>query len=410
MEKVTLAMVGAGGFARTYLNALWGNINPEEYDLVGIIDPYASASTLYAEIMARGIPVYDTLEDFYRVHSAQLVCIASPVYAHMEQIRTAFAHGSHVLCEKPLTVFAEDVAKLEEEAQKAGLLLGVGFQWSFSRRVRALKKDILDGRLGKPVALKTLISWMRSDAYFQKWHGHMYAPDGSLLLDSIISNAMAHYLHFGLFLLGDRMDTARMPSRVKASLYRAKDITTFDTCSVKCFFEDDVTHSLYLTHSADRDRYLSIEMTFEKAVATILMDYGETDGHLRVAFEDGSMIDYDSVGERDVTVEKLCDMMEACRHPEGGIPCHAATTLPFSNVCNSLFAEVPIHLFPKEMVYHSEGYNPGQYVRGLYAQLTDCFLQDKSPYELGYSWAVPDTEYELKSPEENAKRLREVLL
>ena len=40
----------------------------------------------------------------------------------------------------------------------------------------------------------------------------------------------------------------------------------------------------------------------------------------------------------------------------------------------------------------------------------DCFLQDKSPYELGYSWAVPDTEYELKSPEENAKRLREVLL
>ena len=62
------------------------------------------------------------------------------------------------------------------------------------------------------------------------------------------------------------------------------------------------------------------------------------------------------------------------------------------------------------MVYHSEGYNPGQYVHGLYTQLMDCFLQDKSPYELGYSWAVPDTEYELKSPEENAKRLREVLL
>ena len=39
MEKVTLAMVGAGGFARTYLNALWSNMNPEGYDLIGIIDP-----------------------------------------------------------------------------------------------------------------------------------------------------------------------------------------------------------------------------------------------------------------------------------------------------------------------------------------------------------------------------------
>ena len=82
-------MVGAGGFARTYLNALWGNMNPEGYDLVGIIDPYASNSTLYAEIVARGIPIYNTLEEFYQEHTAQLVCIVSPVYVHMEQIRTA---------------------------------------------------------------------------------------------------------------------------------------------------------------------------------------------------------------------------------------------------------------------------------------------------------------------------------
>ena len=115
--------------------------------------------------------------------------------------------------------------------------------------------------------IKTFISWMRGGSYYKNWHGHLYGSDGGLLMDSIISNAMAHYLHFGLFLLGDTMDSARMPSAVKASLYRAKDITSFDTCSVRCEFEDGVSHSLYLTHSAPRDFYLNIEIGLEKGIA-----------------------------------------------------------------------------------------------------------------------------------------------
>ena len=229
-------------------------------------------------------------------------------------------------------------------------------------------------------------------------------------MDSIISNAMAHYLHFGLFLLGQTMDSAQMPQRMKASLYRAKNIPTFDTCSVRCLFENGVTHSLYLTHDADRDRYLSIELKFEKAVVTILMDYEETDGHLRAVFDDGTIVDYDSAGEREVTVEKLTDMMDACLHPQDPIPCHASTSLPFANVCNSLFAEVPIRDFPEGASYHSRSYNPGQYIHGLYDQLHQCYLQDRSPYEMGYDWAVPDTEYILKSPQEYQAMLEEAFL
>jgi predicted dehydrogenase len=37
------------------------------------------------------------------------------------------------------------------EMQKStGLLAGVGYQWSFSKAVRQLKKDIQSGVLGKP--------------------------------------------------------------------------------------------------------------------------------------------------------------------------------------------------------------------------------------------------------------------
>ena len=409
MNKVKIAMVGAGGFARTYLITLWNMIDSEDYELMGIIDPYVSASTVYKEILERNIPLYNTMDEFYAEHTADLVCIASPVQFHKEQILNAFAHGSHVLCEKPLTVYAQDVAELEKASQESGLMLGVGFQWSFSRRNRMLKQHILEGRYGKVLGIKTCISWMRADQYYRSWHGHLYASDGSLLMDSVISNAMAHYLHFGLFLLGPTMDTARMPKSVKASLYRAKSIESFDTCSVQCEFEDGLTHNLYLTHAAISSRYLQIQIQFEHATASILSD--DSDGKLLVTLEDGTVLNYDELAqERNVSHEKIDDMIQAVRHPENGVVCHAGTTLPFATVCNSLFAEVPIVDFAKEKVIHTEGEAPGEYIPDLFDQMYACFEQNKTPYELGYDWAVPDVHYELKTPEEYASMLKEKFL
>ena len=128
MKKTTIAMVGAGGFACSYLNALWGGIHPERYEIVGIIDPYASNSSLYSEILSRKIPLYNTLDEFYAEHTAELVCIASPVQFHIEQVRTAFAHGSHVLCEKPLTVYAKDVDGSQKSGAAAGCRLPMVLQ------------------------------------------------------------------------------------------------------------------------------------------------------------------------------------------------------------------------------------------------------------------------------------------
>jgi predicted dehydrogenase len=313
------------------------------------------------------------------------------------------------MCEKPLTVYAQDVAELEKASQDSGLMLGVGFQWSFSRRNRALKKDILSGRFGKVLGIKTCISWMRADRYYRSWHGHLFASDGSLLMDSVISNAMAHYLHFGLFLLGPTMDSALMPKSIKASLYRAKTIESFDTCSVQCQFDNGLTHNLYLTHAAISSRYLQIQIQFEHAVASVLSD--DSNGCLLVTLEDGTVLNYDEIyEERNVSQEKIDDMIQAVRSPENGVVCHAATTLPFATVCNSLFAEVPIVDFAKEKVIHTDGEEPGEYVTDLFDQLHECFVQNKTPYELGYDWAVPDVEYTLKTPQEYKAILEEKFL
>ena len=409
-------MVGAGGYASTYFTTMWDCMNDDsyfkDYDLCAVVDPFAAQSSVYQALLDRNIPVYDTLEQFYSENKADLVLIVSPVQFHKEQILTAFANGSHVMCEKPLTVFAEDVAELENEAQKYGLMLGVGFQWSFSRRVLALKKDILSGRFGKAKRIRTFISWMRGDNYYNSWHGHLYTSKGELLMDSVISNAMAHYLHFGLFVLGPSMTEALLPESIKASLYRTKNIQSFDTCSVQCHWADGLTHNLYLTHGGDHYSKLNIEIEFEKATACI----NPQDEHLLVTLEDGTMLDYDELAsERHITGEKIDTMLRLIASGKTDVPCTPATTLPFALVCNSLFAEVPITDFPKDKFVQLDNGTqdisyPGQYVPGLYEQLQECYNQDKTPYEMGYDWAVPDKEYTLKSPAEYAAILKEKLL
>ncbi len=409
-KPVSVALVGAGGFARNYLDVFWNLMKPEEMEFVAVIDPVADRSSLYQEILDRHIPIYNTLEEFYAGHTAELVVISSPVQFHKEQVLTAFEHGSHVLSEKPLTVFADDVALLENEAKKRGLLLGVGFQWSFTPRMLAFKKDILSGRFGKPLESRALVVWQRGSNYFQGWHGHLKDSHGNLLMDTVATNAEAHYLHAGLFLLGDTMDTAKMPERIKASLYLAKPEPYFDTCYIDCDLGGGLHHKVYLSIAGNAEHMLQKRIRFENAVATLSASPTDEDHHLHVVMNDGTSIDYDDEcgSDGNVTENKFRQVLAAVRDKSVMVTCHAGTTLPFANVCNSLFAEVPVHKVPPEYLYEqTEGPRDGLFIKDLYNELKACYEDGSSPYEKGIAWAVPDTEYVLRSPHDYKQALEE---
>ncbi|MBQ6238826.1 MAG: Gfo/Idh/MocA family oxidoreductase [Firmicutes bacterium] len=409
-KPVSVALVGIGGFARNYLEVFLDRMKPGEMEFVAVIDPVADRSPRYQEILNRHIPVYNTLEEFYAEHMAELVVISSPVQFHKEQVLTAFEHGSHVLSEKPLTVFAEDVALLHNEARKRGLLLAVGFQWSFTPRMLAFKKDILRGRFGKPLESRALAVWQRGTGYFQGWHGHLKDNQGNLLMDTMATNAEAHYLHAGLFLLGDAIDTARMPERVKASLYAAKPEPYFDTCYIDCDLGGGLHHKAYLSIAGDTEHMLQIEIRFENAVATLFSSAVDDGQHLQVCMNDGTVIDYDELcgSDGNVTENKFRQVLAALRNPEVTVTCQAATTLPFATICNSLFACVPVHPVPAEYLYEQkESPRDGLFIRNLYEDFRACYLDGSSPYEKGLPWAVPDTAYTLLTPHDYKLALEE---
>ena len=78
--KVSTVFVGIGGYGDLYPSLY------EKYEEiralcrpVGVVDPYAERAPHFGWFKEQGAPVYDTLEDFYKEHTAELAVIATPI-------------------------------------------------------------------------------------------------------------------------------------------------------------------------------------------------------------------------------------------------------------------------------------------------------------------------------------------
>lgn len=358
-----ILLVGTGGYASFYVQTL---LNMQQPSVVweGIVDPFYSACPYKEAIDARHIPVYDTMEQFYACHKADLAIICIPTHLHCEFSICALSNGSSVLCEKPAAPTVEETGRMLEAEKKYGRFIAIGYQWSYSDAIRELKADILKGTLGAPRTLKTTVSWPRSRAYYARgggWGGRIQ-KDGRLILDSIASNACAHYLHNMLFVLGNTMQTSAEIETLQAECYRANAIENFDTCSMKLTSKDGIEIYFAATHAADRTRNPEFVYTFEKGVITYAQDEGTG---IVAQFYDGSRKNYGDPFEEPF--RKLWDCIDAIRN--GTVPtCTVQTAKPHVQVIEALYRTTPIADFPAEAVGVNEE-SDTVFVSGLYEDL-----------------------------------------
>lgn len=359
-----ILLVGAGGYAGLYVRTLLSCDDPS-LRVEGVVDPYFSSCGDKDRILAAGIPVYDTMEDFYREHTADLAVVATPPFLHCEQSLYALSHGSAVLCEKPAAPTVEQVQDMIHGEKQAGRFLAIGYQWSFSEAIQALKRDILDGKLGRPVAFKTMVSWPRDRAYYGRgtgWGGRI-RKDGVLILDSIASNACAHYLHNMLFLLGDDMVHAAFPQEVTGDCRRANDIENFDTCVLRVRAKG-VPLLFVATHAGEKHMDPVFRYEFDQAVVTFAQGEGS---RITATFTDGSVKDYGDPFANDA--KKLFDCIDCVRQGTHPI-CTAETALPHTTLIRMIYETCPVSDFPAERL-REDGRRV--WVDGLFEELWDVY-------------------------------------
>jgi predicted dehydrogenase len=388
-SQVNVALAGIAGYGEQYLEALLSNPHDAPARLVGVADPAAHRCSHLGELQKRRIPIYAELDALLDERSVDLMMIVTPIHLHAAQTCLALEHGANVLCEKPLASSLTDALRIAECERRSRRFVAIGYQWSFSKAVQDLKRDILAGVLGRPIRFKTIVFFPRGMGYFRRndWAGRLRMPGGEPVLDSPVNNATAHYLHNMLYLLG-RTDTgSAMPITVQAELYRANTIENYDTAAMRAMTDQRVELLFYTTHAVAHGLGPVCHFEFENGV----VDYDASNGATFVArLRDGTTRNY---GLPNLDRQcKLWQCIEASRKGESTVACGVRAALPHT-LCVLAAQESPpgIRCFPRSMTSTVATDGDSMIcVNGLSAALSDCYRRGILPNEHGsFDWSTP---------------------
>ena len=385
--SVRILTVGAGGFASNYTRLFLDNLNCGKFEYKGVVE--ICDDFLYKdEFIENNIPIYKTIEDFFRENSADLTFISTPPHFHAEQSIYALNHGSNVLCEKPIATSFSDSKAILDASLETGKFVSIGYQHSFSKPILDFKTDILNGVFGKPISLKTILSWPRNHQYYERgngWAGKIKDANGKMILDSVISNGGAHYLHNILFLLGKDIQSACLPEKYCVELLRANNIENFDTAIICMETKDNIKLMICATHASNN----TINPTFDFQFENASVRYGMAD-NLIAEFSDGTIKDYGKTLHGDES--KIWGAIDAVEN-NSLLPCTAKTAMPHNIIVNSLYENCEVQTFPENMIL-LDAENELTYVNGLSNALTICFNECKMLSETGWSW-VKKTDFQI---------------
>ena len=392
-NPVHLALVAIGGYGLVYLKGLLDKTDPSQYVIDGVVDPWPENCPRLAELQTRQIPIYPTLETFYQHHETECVLVSSPIQFHMPDTLCGLAHGSHVLCEKPLGAAVQEATLMEEASIRHRRFVAVGYQWSYNKAILDLKQDIQAGLFGMPKKFKCIVLWPRDEKYYKRnsWAGKKQDGEGRWILDSPINNAAAHYLHNMFFVLGKSRTLSAQPISVLAELYRANDIENYDTAALRCVTEDHVELLFYATHAVKENYGPNFQYEFEHA----RVFYSGSDPIIRARFQDGTIKEY---GDPDaVYLQKLWDCLANVRtsdEPACG-PAAARSQICCINGAQESMPEIVD--FPKLLVSKTgEEGNQLTWVQGLDRVLQNCYEKALLPSERCIPWSKKGMEIDLR--------------
>lgn len=387
--SVDVVLVGVGGYGAAHLNVMRPAIEQGAMRLVGAVDPAVERATDWPDLKSRGIPVWKNLDGLWASGvQASLVVLATPIQFHALQTCAALDRGVSVLCEKPAAASLAEVRRMAEARDRAGRLVAVGYQWSFSTAMRTLKRDIATGRYGRPRRLRTWVSWPRDAAYFGRnnWAGRIRDAAGRLVNDSPVNNATAHYLHNMFFVLGlEGFGAGAQPAALEAELYRANPIENFDAACLRITTDDGVEILFTSAHCVDQSNVPTFSYEFEQGTVT----YGQHDGKVMGTLADGTTIDYGKP-DADAMARKLGDTLAAVRDGSRETPCSLEAAAMQTCVIDAL-QQMNVATLPAadcRQRVNEQGVAL-TYWPGLYEAIRQGFDQGRLFSEMNLPWAAP---------------------
>lgn len=144
MGKLRIGVVGCGYWGP---NLIRNFTQIQEAKMVAVAD-LRDERLKSIKTMNNGITLTNDYHELFDMNLDGLV-VATPPKTHFNIAREALEQGLNVMIEKPLTTNSLEAEQLIELAARKGLVLMVGHTFIYNNAVRALKKLIQSGEIGK---------------------------------------------------------------------------------------------------------------------------------------------------------------------------------------------------------------------------------------------------------------------
>jgi predicted dehydrogenase len=209
MEKIKVAVIGCGGFARgMHLPNMRGNDKYELYAACDIDEGLARKTAKDFE-MKYATPDY---EKILKDKEVDLVLITTRHNLHAEQTIKAAQAGKHILCEKPMALNIEDCYRVMKEVKKAKVKYTVGYNRGLAPLITKAR-DILKATDSPLVIYHRMANSFPSHHWLldEKEGGGRVVGEGCHILDlfSVLASSQANriYAEGGIFSYGNVPDT-----------------------------------------------------------------------------------------------------------------------------------------------------------------------------------------------------------
>ena len=395
-RRPRFVVVGLGGYGLVHIDAVRWLEGKGLGSLVGVVAlevDRVARPEMAESLVKQGVVLYESVEDFYSSgDAAEVLTVPVGIHMHVPMSVAAMRRGLHVYCEKPVAGTVQEVDELIAAQRETARTVAIGFQHIWSRSIQELKARIVDGRLGPVRKASLLCGWPRSRQYYTRneWTGKLRVGQ-HWILDSPANNAHAHYLMNALYLCGGSRESAAMPGRLRAELYRANPIEGPDTVQMKCETGGGASIHICLTHANAAP--LGPLLHLECAAGTA--EWEGDNGKTVVRYGRGGSEEFDNCTHEKWRYDGFADFVAAIH--EGREPlCTPALARAQTLAVNGMHESCPSILeIPREevdLVEDWEMFPPntrGMFhrVRGLDESLRSALARDLFLSELGIPWA-----------------------
>ena len=123
--------------------------NTDSCELIACCDIDENKANQLAEMYSA--KAFSTIENLLRSEDVDIISVCTPNGLHAEHSILGLESGKHILCEKPMAISSYDCGRMINAAEKANKRLFVIKQNRYNPPVKAIKKIIENGDLGKNI-------------------------------------------------------------------------------------------------------------------------------------------------------------------------------------------------------------------------------------------------------------------